>query len=153
MSKGNCPFCNQKLRELSFCESNSFLAIYNKAPILPGHSMIIPKRHISSFIKLDAELRYEMIELSVKAIKMLQKTFPSKSFNWTIQEGVEAGQTINHLHMHIIPRTENDLPEPGDWYPNLERNYKNLIIDSELRPQYSDEELLKIVKKIKQLNS
>ena len=142
-----CPFCLPEISELVFTESSNFLAIYNHAPILPGHSMIISKKHTASFVDLKPEIRSEMIELSVKAISMLQKAFKTKAFNWTIQEGIEAGQTINHLHMHIIPRKEKDLPYPGDWYPYLEKEFIGKIIDSDLRPQYSFDELKKIVER------
>ena len=149
MNENRCPFCLKEFYELKFAESNNFIAIYNQAPILPGHSMIIPKKHISSFLDLDQKKRAEMIELSVKAINMLQKAFKLKAFNWTIQEGIAAGQTIDHLHMHIIPRKEKDLPEPGDWYPYLEKDFYGRIIDSELRPKYTFDELRNIVEEIK----
>ena|SRR3972149_10869347 len=147
-----CPFCKDEISPLTIVDSLNFRAIYNRSPVLPGHSMIIPKKHISSFTGLSPELRSEMIELSIKTIKMLQKAFNTKAFNWTIQEGAEAGQTIEHLHMHIIPRREKDLPEPGDWYPYLEKQDVGKIIDSDKRPKYSEEELKEIANNIKKFS-
>ena len=148
----DCPFCLPETQGLSFVESDHFMAIYNRAPILPGHSMIIPKKHLVGFLDLSPALRFEMIELSVVAVKMLQKTFKAKHFDWTIQEGAPAGQTIPHLHLHIIPRKEMDLPSPGDWYPLLEMASAEGIIDSADRPKLNRDELFAIVEKIKQAN-
>ncbi len=150
MNKNKCPFCTPAINEYAFAESDNFIAIYNHAPILPGHSLIIPKKHYSSFVEIGEVLRSEMIELSIEAIKMLRKVFHLQAFNWTIQEGIEAGQTIEHLHMHIIPRKEKDLPNPGDWYPYLEKQFIGKIIDSDWRPKYSADQLKKIVEKIKE---
>lgn len=76
--------------------------------------------------------------------------FHSKAFDWTLQEGEDAGQTIPHLHIHILPRKLNDLPEPGDWYPQLAANQTNLI-DSFLRPHHSPEEMEIIVSQLKRI--
>jgi len=148
MNNKDCPFCGKIIRDFAFMESKNFLAIYNRAPILPGHSMIIPKRHCSSMFELTSQERAEMIEFSMITAELLQKVFNAKSFNWTIQEGEPAGQTVKHLHMHIIPRKVKDLPNPGDWYPMLEQT-DNLTIDSDKRPAYSVEDLKSIVDMIK----
>lgn len=144
-----CPFCKKNIKESSFVSSKNFIAIYNIAPILPGHSMIIPVKHYSKLINLTPELRTEMMELSIEVINMLSKAFKSESYNWTIQDGIDAGQTIDHIHMHIIPRSEGDLPDPGDWYPMLEQNISDLNIDSSDRKRLTKEELKIIVDKIK----
>ncbi len=147
--KTTCPFCEENIEEITFLTSPNFRVIYNKAPVLPGHSMVIPKSHINSMLGLSKEQRHEMIELSISAVKILLNVFHANAFNWTIQEGTEAGQTIPHLHMHLIPRKENDLPNPGDWYPRLESQYKENQIDSEARPKHSFEEMKEIVQYIR----
>ena len=94
----------------------------------------------------DAEL-CEMTIFARKTVKLLMKAFSLTAFNWTIQEGVEAGQTVPHLHLHLIPRAEKDLPQPGDWYPLLKESEEE-IIDSEARPKHSHEEIVQIVEKL-----
>lgn len=144
-----CPFCGDKIAYATFLETPNFRAIYNIAPILPGHSLVIPKRHIESFLDLSDEEVTEFIFLGRSAIKLLLKIFKTSAFNWTIQEKSEAGQTIAHLHLHLIPRKEKDLENPGDWYPLILKQENEGLIDSETRAKLSIEEVKTIVNKIK----
>lgn len=146
-----CVFCTNLNNYSIFNSSKNFNAIYNIAPILPGHSLIIPKKHIVSFNELNDDLASELILFSKQIIEGLQKAFQTKEFNFTIQDGTSAGQTIMHLHAHIIPRNPNDLKSPGDWYPKLEDNFYHKAIDSSLRPTISNSELLQITSYLKQL--
>ncbi len=143
-----CPFCRADVQAGHFATSGNFLALYNLAPILPGHSLVIPRRHILSLLELgDTEL-CELTLFSRDVVKVLQKAFGSHAFDWTIQEGVEAGQTIPHLHLHIIPRVQADLPQPGDWYPLLEQS-EGEIIDSAARPKLTAHEMQAIVSRLR----
>lgn len=145
----NCPFCDIKIENTVFARSEKFLAIYNIAPILPGHSLIIPKSHIQSAMEFsDADLA-EMILFTRNVTDLLLTTFNAEAFNWSIQEKEAAGQSVSHLHLHIVPRYRGDLPDPGDWYPRIESSYEK-ILDSENRIKLSDEELWKIVGKLRQ---
>ena len=83
-----------------------------------------------------------------KTVNILIKTFGAKAFNWTIQEGKEAGQTVHHLHLHLIPRAEKDLPHPGGWYPLLKESEAK-IIDSDARQKFSYPEIVRIVEKLR----
>src|ERR1035437_9063760 len=111
-----CPFCAVNFSEIGFARSTNFVALYNIAPILPGHSLVIPRRHVESLMDLsDAEVSEFMI-FGRDVARLLLRAFETSAFNWTIQEKEEAGQTVSHLHMHLIPRTPGDFPRPGDWY-------------------------------------
>ena len=54
-----------------------------------------------------------------RTTRVLARAFAADGFDWSIQDGVSAGQTVPHLHLHVIPRRAGDLPDPGDWYPAL----------------------------------
>ena len=142
-----CPFCSPTVQAACFAESENFRAIYNIAPILPGHSLVIPKKHISSFMEIPDNLMTEMIIFSRKIIRVLNQAFGTNSYDWTLQEGIPAGQIIEHMHLHIIPRKTDDLPQPGDWYPLLKQK-EDAMIDSFKREKYSKDEMQKIVKKL-----
>ncbi|MBC7475906.1 MAG: HIT domain-containing protein [Candidatus Sericytochromatia bacterium] len=144
-----CPFCEPNILESAFLESDNFLAISNTSPILAGHSLIIPKRHILSFLDLSEKELSEFIFLGQKTAKILSDYFKSGSFNLSIQDGFWAGQTIFHLHMHIIPRIQNDLKSPGEWYHELEKTAYTTEIDSSIRPKLSKEDFLKNVQDLK----
>ncbi len=144
----SCVFCQKKIQENHFFASENFLAIYNIAPILPGHSMVIPKLHHQSITELSDPELCEMTLFARKTVNLLMKTFGAKAFNWTIQEGEEAGQTVPHLHLHLIPRVEKDLPHPGDWYPLLKESEAK-IIDSDVRSRFSYDEIVQVVERIR----
>lgn len=144
-----CVFCSSALRELTFLESSGFRSIYNKAPILPGHSMIISKQHINSLLEMNDEERSELMRLSVRTAEVLKDIFEADSFNWTIQDRPPAGQTVPHFHLHIIPRKNDDLPNPGDWYPALADQYDQTGTRSENRNDLTQEELQQITRQIK----
>jgi bis(5'-adenosyl)-triphosphatase len=143
----NCPFCDSSIHQATFAESENFRAIYNIAPILPGHSLVIPKWHLKSLLDLSESEFCEMMVFGRNVVRVLLTAFSVQAFNWTIQEGEEAGQTIPHLHFHLIPRKPEDLPRPGDWYPLLRDslNSQSEVMDSDSRPRLTQDEMRSIV--------
>jgi bis(5'-adenosyl)-triphosphatase len=139
----DCPFCDATIAEISFIESPRFRGIVNIAPILPGHSLIIPKRHIESVLALEDDEVVEMVQLSRRAAVRLMRAFESDGFDWTLQESEAAGQSVPHLHLHVIPRTHGDLPDPGDWYPRL--------IEYEARPRLSRAEMTRMAARLREV--
>ena len=136
-----CPFCAASPADISFMDSPRFRAIVNVAPFLPGHSLIIPKRHVESLLALSDEEVAEMVNLSRKAVARLTQVYASDGFDWTIQESEAAGQSVPHLHLHLIPRTRDDLPDPGDWYPRL--------IDDRNRVRLSHDEMKRLAQRLR----
>ena len=148
----DCPFCNSGIYDLSFFENEKFIANYNIAPIVPGHALVIPREHHTSFLDLTDKDLFEFIKFSRSVIKILSKAFNTEAFNWTLQEKEEAGQSIAHMHIHIIPRKPEDLPHTGDWYPKLKYNINN-ILDSHKRERLEPDQLKVIVRKLKKISA
>ena len=142
----SCPFCFPDTQRNAFASSGSFLAIYNKAPILPGHSLIIPRKHFESLRSLPDDLIQEFFLFARKVTEALLGYFHADAFDWSIQDNEAAGQTIPHLHLHILIRHSADLPEPGAWYPLLDAQ-KNA--GSEARPKLSESEYSEISGQLK----
>ena len=147
-----CPFCSPDIMDAKFSESENFLAIYNLAPILPGHSLIIPRWHVESLMELDDKELQELMMFSRDTTKTLLELFKSSGFDWTLQEGEDAGQSVPHLHLHLIPRKSNDLSQPGNWYPLL-RGSESEVIDSATRPRLTPEEMKVIVSRIREFSA
>jgi bis(5'-adenosyl)-triphosphatase len=147
----SCPFCRPAIEESAFAQSEHFLAIYNKSPILPGHSLVIPRQHVPAVLALSGPELTEFMHFARRVTEGLLRIFGANAFNWSIQEQPAAGQTVNHLHLHIVPRLENDLPEPGDWYPILLKSYQTEVIDSNTRPRLTDEEVKQEAQRIRSL--
>ncbi|MDP2424544.1 MAG: HIT family protein [Bacteroidales bacterium] len=147
-SNRQCPFCSERIMKYVFDESEQFKAVYNRAPILPGHSMIIPKKHIESVFDFTGEEFSEFFSFARKVTQSLLKAFETDAFNWSLQEKEAGGQTVGHLHLHIIVRKQHDLGKPGDWYAMLQQS-QNQHIDSLERAAVDDETLLATLSMIK----
>lgn len=116
----SCLFCDRVLMGLDpgacvhyFGDAPRFASFYDRYPSAPGHRLIVPIRHISRAADLGerewAELwecaRAEMLDLS-------RRRDEPDGFTVGINDGAAAGQTVPHLHLHIIPRTAGDTAEP-----------------------------------------
>lgn len=113
--KENCPFCqiakgDDAARIIQ--ENDRGFVIRDGFPISPGHSLIIPKRHIGSFFDLDAEVKRDLLHLLDEAKVALDIEYSPSSYNIGINDGVAAGQTIAHVHIHLIPRYTGDVADP-----------------------------------------
>ena len=106
-----CPFCS--LPQSRVIDSSPLgLVIWDAFPISPGHTLIIPKRHVGSFFDLEADERAELLALLCQAKVVADKEFSPQGYNIGINDGAAAGQTVPHLHLHLIPRFKGDLPDP-----------------------------------------
>ncbi|MBI9035243.1 MAG: HIT family protein [Bacteroidales bacterium] len=142
MESNRCPFCDPDIKPSIFAQSPNFMAVYNIAPVLAGHSMIIPKSHIEHLSELNPELYIEMMEFTRFITVKLCTAFKTNDFNWSLQEGISAGQTVNHLHLHILLRNHGDLNEPGDWYKLLSNSTE---LDSLNRPRLNKKQISEAV--------
>ncbi len=106
-----CPFCNLPAERIVL-ESERALVIRDGFPVSPGHTLIIPRRHVRSFFEASPEEVGEMLELLRKAKDGLQAELEPDGFNIGINDGEAAGQTVPHLHLHLIPRFAGDVSEP-----------------------------------------
>lgn len=144
----SCPFC-AKTKNDYYLESENFAVLYNISPILPGHSLVVPKQHKESLFELTNEELAEFMLLGKKTALLLCKVFQTDAFNWAIQEREVAGQSVAHLHMHVVPRKLGDMVNPGDWYQRLEK-IESGDIDTYARYRLTDEILNTLTQKMKQ---
>ena len=147
-SNADCPFCRKEIIEKSFCTITRFSALYNIAPILPGHSLIIPNNHYESLFELSDDELSEMMLFARKITLVLKTVFECDGFDWTIQDGISAGQTVPHLHLHIIPRKPLNLPVGDEWYSKIPQNEAHLL-DRDNRERLSDNEYNIITQQLK----
>jgi diadenosine tetraphosphate (Ap4A) HIT family hydrolase len=106
-----CPFCT--LPPERIIDSNDLaLVIRDGYPISPGHTLVIPKRHIGSWFETTPEEQSAMLNLLERAKIVLETEFRPDGYNIGINDGPTAGQTVPHLHMHLIPRYKGDLTDP-----------------------------------------
>lgn len=106
-----CPFCSLPTSRI-VDENLHGWVIRDGFPISPGHTLIIPKRHVGSFFELEPSERDALLSLIDAAKRDLDTEFKPDGFNIGINDGPAAGQTVPHLHIHLIPRYLGDRQDP-----------------------------------------
>jgi superfamily II DNA or RNA helicase/diadenosine tetraphosphate (Ap4A) HIT family hydrolase len=97
----------------AWVESNELaFAIRDGFPVSPGHTLIIPRRIISDWWQAPPALRLAMFELVDDVKRRLDVEFEPNGFNVGFNDGAAAGQTVDHFHVHVIPRFDSDVPDP-----------------------------------------
>jgi diadenosine tetraphosphate (Ap4A) HIT family hydrolase len=105
-----CDFAKQTDRHLF--ENDLVYAILDHFPVSPGHALIIPKRHMETLFETTPE-EFAAIGEALKALKLsLDSRYHPDGYNVGVNNGVFAGQTVMHLHVHLIPRYQGDSPHP-----------------------------------------
>lgn len=106
-----CPFCTLPKSRVLY--SNDCGKVTRDAfPISPGHTLVIPHRHVGSMFDLSPEEWSALFELLTAAKADVDKEFAPAAYNLGVNDGQMAGQTVPHLHIHLIPRYEGDVPDP-----------------------------------------
>ena len=107
----NCIFCNID-KDRIILENEDAFAVYDVFPVSKGHMLIIPKKHIKNYFEADEQLRAQLWKLVDECKKMSDKKFTPQGYNVGINCGEAAGQTVMHLHIHLIPRYSGDIENP-----------------------------------------
>lgn len=115
--KSDCVFCNVE-REV-YHENALGYVIYDKFPVSKGHSLIIPKRHVADYFETSLNEKISLQLLLEEAQKNLKEKYNPEGFNIGVNIGNHAGQTVNHVHIHLIPRYKNDVPDPTGGVRNI----------------------------------
>lgn len=110
MNDKPCPFCSDDLDVIA--ESDHCFAIRDGYPVSEGHTLVIAKRHVPDFYELSDEEQEDCWKLVHRMKKALVKEHRPDGFNIGINIGPAAGQTVFHVHIHIIPRYEGDMDDP-----------------------------------------
>ncbi len=107
----NCVFCKIVSGEINSYvvkESENFLAFLDIHPHAPGHTLVVPKKHFQNLKEFDENLGNEFIKIIKETMLLISKALNTTDFTLGINEGPLSGQTILHLHFHILPRFKND---------------------------------------------
>ena len=106
-----CIFCQIPKEEI-VAESDLCLAFYDQFPVSPGHLLIIPKRHVAGYFDLTEDEVKAMQTMLFDMKKVIEEVYKPDGFNIGVNVGEAAGQSIFHVHMHLIPRYEGDVEYP-----------------------------------------
>ena len=107
----DCIFCNIDNKKIIH-EDQYWVSVYDEFPVNEGHVLIISKRHISDMTELKSN-EWAYLHSAIMFIEeYIKEKFNCDGFNIGINQGEVAGQTIKHLHIHIIPRYSGDVEDP-----------------------------------------
>lgn len=112
MTSDECIFCELDTSRI-IDQNDLCLMIEDAFPVTPNHTLIIPKRHVSDYFDLnEPELNAIHSMLSASRQSLLESDPTITGFNVGINAGQSAGQTIFHVHVHLIPRRDGDVENP-----------------------------------------
>lgn len=114
MSKTECLFCDKDDPEKNTIIADNELAYarLDNFPASPGHVEVVPIRHVESFFDLTNQELVAVYGLARIAKDIIVSKHHPDGFNIGVNEGEAAGRTVHHVHMHLIPRYEGDVPNP-----------------------------------------
>lgn len=115
----DCPFCNPDSERELLLESATVYAMFDKFPVSNGHTLIIPKKHCSDYFELSFKEQSACWFMLNKAKEILKKRLNPDGFNVGINISESAGQTISHVHIHLIPRYNQDVKNPRGGIRNI----------------------------------
>lgn len=114
-----CPFCNLSIEREIIIESATVYSIYDKYPVSPGHSLIIPKKHVANYFDLSFRDQTACIFMANRLKKIIDEKYKPDGYNFGVNVNEFAGQTIQHVHWHFIPRYKNDVESPIGGIRNI----------------------------------
>ena len=107
----DCPFCSPPPEQV-VAESTHAVAIRDAYPLAEGHTLVLPKAHAESLFALAAAVQEDVWRLVGRVRDLLHRELAPTGFTVGVNDGLAAGQTVPHAHVHVIPRFEGDVADP-----------------------------------------
>ena len=104
-----CPFCTD---DEAVLRNHLAYARFDKFPVTPGHLLILPRRHVPTWFDAPIEEKLALLDLLEACKRLLDAEHAPAGYNIGINVGEAAGQTVMHLHLHLIPRYHGDVSNP-----------------------------------------
>ena len=105
----DCPFCRNRNiiigNELAYAD-------YDTYPVSPGHCLIITRRHVAEYFQATAGEKAAIWELVDEMKVIIDRDYKPDAYNVGVNVGKTAGQSVPHIHVHIIPRYKGDVENP-----------------------------------------
>jgi superfamily II DNA or RNA helicase/HKD family nuclease/diadenosine tetraphosphate (Ap4A) HIT family hydrolase len=111
MTSSPCPFCHPDPARV-FYESPLVVGLWDAFPVGEGHALLVTRRHLETWFDATAEEHAALVEALAQARTVLLQAHRPDGFNIGVNVGAAGGQTIPHLHVHLIPRYAGDVPDP-----------------------------------------
>ena len=106
-----CPFCSIEPSR-AWLETECAIALPDAYPVADGHTLVVPRRHVRTIYELTAPEQNEIWDLVGRVRERLFTNVKPDGFNIGFNDGEAAGQTVEHAHIHVIPRRRGDVTDP-----------------------------------------
>lgn len=107
----SCPFCDVEPSRI-IAAGKYAIAVRDAFPLTEGHTLVVPRQHVVSIYALSAEEQADFWAFVAEVRHLLAKELNVNAFNIGVNDGSAAGQTIEHAHVHLIPRRPGDVNDP-----------------------------------------
>ncbi|XP_057964343.1 bifunctional bis(5'-adenosyl)-triphosphatase/adenylylsulfatase FHIT [Malania oleifera] len=121
-----------------FYSTHLSFAMVNLRPVLPGHVLVCPRREVKRFVDLTADETGDLWLTAQKIGNQLERHHKASSLTFTIQDGPQAGQTVPHVHIHILPRKSGDFEKNDEIYDAIDVKEKELKKELDLDKERKD---------------
>ena len=105
----NCPFCGDPSKVI---ENELAFAHYDSYPVNPGHCLIIPRRHVAEYFQATVEEKTAIWALVDEMKTIIDRDYKPDGYNVGVNVGKAGGQSVPHVHVHMIPRYKGDMEDP-----------------------------------------
>ncbi|MCD7764677.1 MAG: HIT family protein [Lachnospiraceae bacterium] len=119
MLQNDCIFCkiaNGEIPSATLYEDEEFRVILDLGPASKGHALILPKKHAANLFELPDETAEKALIVAKRIAGVLKEGLHAEGLNLVQNNGAAAGQTVEHFHIHLIPRYQNDTVNVT-WQP------------------------------------
>ncbi len=106
-----CPFCSLESSR-KWTDNEHAVAFPDAYPVTDGHTLVVPRKHVGSVYEISAKEQSAIWDLVAEVRERLLITLKPDAFNIGVNDGIEAGQTVEHAHVHVIPRCKGNVPDP-----------------------------------------
>ena len=110
-SASRCPFCSLVETRI-IAGLDLAIACWDAFPVSPGHALIVPRRHVASWTEATPDEKAAILSAIDVARVHIDERHRPDGYNIGFNDGIAAGQTVMHLHVHVIPRYAGDVPDP-----------------------------------------
>ncbi|XP_012993748.2 bis(5'-adenosyl)-triphosphatase isoform X1 [Esox lucius] len=105
-----------------FLQTELSFALVNRKPVVPGHVLVCPLRTVERFRDLRPDEVADLFITTQRVADLVEKHFQASSLTIAIQDGPEAGQTVKHVHVHVLPRKAGDFEKNDNVYDELQKH-------------------------------
>lgn len=126
----DCPFCFPDQGRV-FVDTDLYYAIWDGFPVSPGHALLVPKEHLSDWFEAPTDLQRQLSNAINDVKSAIERLHKPDGYNVGFNVGRSAGQTIDHLHVHVIPRYEGDVADPRGGVRHVIPSKGNYLLEEE----------------------